>query len=105
MVDCGEGDLGQEFGKWVRGGGKGGIAGQEDTGVSGFFDEGVRCVPVSFDGSEADGAVRVGDGVGGGDRDSTRGDGGVVYGVEVVDFEGNICFSWLVSISFFRIYK
>ena len=48
------------------------------------------CVAVGFDGGEPYGAVRVGDVVRCGDGNCAGGDGGGVYGVDVVYFEGDI---------------
>jgi len=49
----------------VGGGGFGAVAGEEDAGVVVLLDERVGCVAVCADGREADGAVAVGDVVGG----------------------------------------
>ena len=49
----------------ICGGGFGSVAGEEDAGVVVPLDERVRCVAVCADGGEADGAVAVGDVVGG----------------------------------------
>lgn len=49
----------------VGGCGFGAVAGEEDAGVVVLLDERVRCVAVCADGGEADGAVAVGDVVGG----------------------------------------
>lgn len=48
------------------------------------------CVAVGCDRGEADGAVGVGDVVWCGDGDCAGGDGGRVYGVDVVYFEGDV---------------
>lgn len=90
VVYRGEVYLGEEFREGVRGGGAGGVAGEEDAGVGGFFDEGVGCVAVGFEGGEADGAVGVGEDVRGGNGFCAGGDGGSVDCVEVVDFEGDV---------------
>lgn len=90
VVDVGEEHRGEEFGERVGGGGRGGVAGEEGAGVVGFLDERVGCVAVGFDGRKTDGAVGICEGVWGREGYSAGVDGGVVDGVEVVDFEGDV---------------
>ena len=54
-------------------------------------------VAVGADGGEADRALLVGDGVWCGDAVCSTGDGGIVDGVNVVDFKSNIYMSLVVA--------
>jgi hypothetical protein len=90
VVDSFEFDLREELLERVGGEGFWAVAGQKYAAVGGLLDKCVGCVAVSADCGEADGAVRVGYGVRRGDGYCARRDSGRVYGVYVVDFEGDI---------------
>ena len=91
VVDGVQVDGREEAGECVACLGLGAVAGEECAGVRVLLDQGVCCVAVGADCGEPYGAVGVGYVVWCGDGICTGGEGGVVDGVYVIDFECDVC--------------